>query len=926
MALKRKTIVFSFSLLIIVTITALTTLIVLFLYAPSYLETRLIPELAKNSGLPEVQCDVRRIGWNGTDLGSVRIGSGEAQTVSVDSVQIDYSLLRLYSRKIDRILVSGIVLYCEIKDGNIALRGLDLSRLLNAAASSQTTAPAAPSQPVLIKALEIRNATLACHWNERQFRLPFELQATFENSDRNILQCRLRLFPRGQLMTIEAETNLHLQTIRLKVEADAIQLDRFTDFTRLIPGLVLSGQANFAGEADIDLAPFTLSSASVAVDFLDRGSAYGNIRFRELRDPENHPLPVRLAIRKVLNEDWHFSLNAVAFDSPLPLKISEWTTTAAILPDAAECTGRFRIAVPKIGEKEGFPFELTEPIESEAIFSAKLSANRQWEFKIKSPPETPPSPKRRPAASIASRWTISCDSPALEIAGEGTETEGTLTCRISVPTVRAQAEAATITIPVLNFNTQSDFKSSQAGSDQRTSFHLTALNTQCTSPSASCTIPSVSIDGQWKHQPETPQQLDGRLTIKSGRLLDRNTQTELRGIHLDFPFEWPPRQSRRKGSMAVKSIRWQKRKIASLRGSLQQKDAGLIFNAVIHNLLFSEMKMRASGQVRAASPEDAEAQIRFTISNPASAPQIDWSRLLPQVKGLKTSGSFDVATVFKAGPGGIESTLQATVADAALVQANAELSVEGIHLNLFIPDLLRLRSAPAQNLSFEKAALNNLNITKGSIDFQIESERSFLIEKSSFKWCNGNISGQAFRLQPGIEDYNLTLYCDRVNLAMLLEQLGIGIAEGQGAVNGRIPVRFHQGKIRFDDAFLYSTPGDGGKIHLEKTEILTAGIPSDTPQYNQLELVREALKDFDYQWAKVSLLTRNESLLLKVQFDGKPARPLPFIYSKDFGGFVRVETGGRGSEFKGIRLDINFNMPLDKILQYKDIFQNIYLN
>jgi hypothetical protein len=70
-------------------------------------------------------------------------------------------------------------------------------------------------------------------------------------------------------------------------------------------------------------------------------------------------------------------------------------------------------------------------------------------------------------------------------------------------------------------------------------------------------------------------------------------------------------------------------------------------------------------------------------------------------------------------------------------------------------------------------------------------------------------------------------------------------------------------------------------------------------------------------------MTQNDHLLLKLQFDGKPARPLPFRYKKEFGGFVRVEADSPGSKFQGIRLDINFTLPLDRILQYMNIFKTI---
>ena len=179
------------------------------------------------------------------------------------------------------------------------------------------------------------------------------------------------------------------------------------------------------------------------------------------------------------------------------------------------------------------------------------------------------------------------------------------------------------------------------------------------------------------------------------------------------------------------------------------------------------------------------------------------------------------------------------------------------------------------------------------------------------------------RLSPGVEDYRLTFYCDRLNLAKVLGQFGAAAAEGRGAVNGRIPLQYADGKISFDDGFLFSTPGDGGKIRLTGTDILTAGIPPNTPQFVQMELAREALRDYDYTWAKLNITSQEEELLLQMQMDGKPAQTLPFVYKKDIGGFMKVEANAKGSKFQGIRLDVNFRLPLNKLLQYKDIINMI---
>ena len=96
-----------------------------------------------------------------------------------------------------------------------------------------------------------------------------------------------------------------------------------------------------------------------------------------------------------------------------------------------------------------------------------------------------------------------------------------------------------------------------------------------------------------------------------------------------------------------------------------------------------------------------------------------------------------------------------------------------------------------------------------------------------------------------------------------------------------------------------------------------------SPEYIQMDIAREALKTFDYSWVKMTLNSEKEALALQLQFDGKPENKLPFRYSEEIGSFIRVEADAEGSNFQGIRLDVNFRVPLNEILNYKDVLNMI---
>jgi hypothetical protein len=153
----------------------------------------------------------------------------------------------------------------------------------------------------------------------------------------------------------------------------------------------------------------------------------------------------------------------------------------------------------------------------------------------------------------------------------------------------------------------------------------------------------------------------------------------------------------------------------------------------------------------------------------------------------------------------------------------------------------------------------------------------------------------------------------------VLEQLGGAEASGDGAVNGRIPVRWQNGRLRFDDGFLYSTPSQAGTIKLRGMDLPLEGLAPGSPQRTQLDIATEALKDYSYEWAKLNLTSQNGDLLLRLELDGRPNRLLPFAYDPQTGSFQRYAGEGQ-AEFKGIRIDLNFRTPLDRILDYKTLW------
>ncbi|OIQ50542.1 Dicarboxylate transport [Pseudodesulfovibrio hydrargyri] len=391
-------------------------------------------------------------------------------------------------------------------------------------------------------------------------------------------------------------------------------------------------------------------------------------------------------------------------------------------------------------------------------------------------------------------------------------------------------------------------------------------------------------------------------------------------MRLTLPLQWPAPKANRQGDIRVSGLRLDQRKLGNVRARVRQEGTDLAFGGTLHTELLPGLRVPFSGR---SSMVRNESDVSFKVAGYALPEGFDPATLAPALKGVGLTGTLRADGGVTVDERGVNSRLGVFLTHGRLTMNEGSTVVDGIDLAYYTPDLLTLRSAPAQTLSFDSLTAGDIALTKGRVVYQLESMGSILVEQAGFDWCGGHVSSRAFRIEPESNEYAVTLFCSELKLSEILEQLGLAKAEGEAALSGELPVTWKDGKISFNSGFLHSTPGEGGTIRVEAMQDLVDSIPEGTPERGQLELAREAVRDFNYKWVRIKADTVGEDLLVRLSLDGKPASTLPFVYKREFGGFIRVTGDVKGSNFQGLRLDVNFSVPLDRILLYKDITRMI---
>jgi hypothetical protein len=393
------------------------------------------------------------------------------------------------------------------------------------------------------------------------------------------------------------------------------------------------------------------------------------------------------------------------------------------------------------------------------------------------------------------------------------------------------------------------------------------------------------------------------------------------GINAKLPLSFPFK-NQNTGSFSINEISYDNKVAASLGGSITQSEIlGVTVEGQAAIKGFDGFNLVFGGKARGPNPS---ARIDFVL-DPFVLMSSHIKTLMP---GLTLGEDSSIKLSSKGTIGykhhGVESRASVTMDGGNLFFPQMNLSLRGIAGSIDFNDLMVPESIPGQVLTIDTVQINQFEFDTARLRFSVEDGKSVNIENLRFNWCNGLVSTESIRL-PGKDNVlSLILYCDRLELSALLKQMNAFHAEGEGRLSGRIPLVYSDGNISFDKGFLFSTPGKGGRVVIKDTQTLTAGIPMDTPEFVQLDLAREALKDFDYQWAKLELNTFEDTLDLKLELDGKPAKLLPFEYQQEVGSFVRVDATSPGSRFQGIKLNVNLKLPFNQVLKFGNKLNDIF--
>ncbi len=890
-----------------------------YLYLPELVTDRLPVAQIRRLGFADFTGRISSIGLFQTAAGPLVFGHADQPALSIDSIIIDYTPKELSRKKIRRIRINGVTVNGALGPDGFTVPGLDRASLVRTEPADSSGSDAmSPLADIAVEKVEIRSGMVNLTWHNATHKIPFEADLKPDGKNTTKLDAHVRLYPRDQLLALVAQVDVDNQQARVSVDGPAIALDRFADLIHLISGLDATGQVTVQTSALLRWTPLTIFNANIDLSWRSGRLAYASA----IIEPAQDGTPATLSAVCEDWRTWQIEAQGVQLQTPAPVAMNMLAATVNLGGDIWGAAGKAGLTLLPWSIEGSTPVSLKSSASLPVTFDVSQKASGEWTAGFNTA-ATDRITRSNPLEITIAGANIHSGAPRFSLTARGDGQGGSADWQLDLKKIRATAAGAIVNLPSADAGGNLQFKDEPHDPAWIGHARVRLASPTLDGKGMAGRLDTLTLSARFQKQGRRAPVVDARLQCANGWFHHQDSGLQLSGGRLDLPFRSDPKAAASQGTFSVARVDHRKRKIGNIKGRITQTRDAYAFTATHDSGLFPGMTAVLAGNMHINGPRLGDADLTFRIPPYELPAESDLGRFAPAAKGVTLSGTISAQGKGSISSAGIRGDVDLAIRGGELRMADKNISVAGIETNLRFPELPRIRSGPAQPIQFSQASMGGIVVDGGRFEVQIESDNTLFVEKGRLDWCGGKVDAQALRITAGRQDYQASLYCQRLSLARILEQLGAVNARGSGTVNGRIPIAYSNGRIRFDDGFLFSTPGETGKIQLTGTEMLTRGIPAGTPQFAQVELAQEALKDYAYTWAKLGLVSEGDDFLMRLQFDGKPANPLPFVYQKEIGSFVRIKAGAQGSVFQGIGLDVNLRLPLNQLLQYKDIVNMI---
>jgi len=853
---KRRRLILILGLLLL-----LAAIILLLIFARPLLQGWLSSQ-ARQAGLGDLRFSVRRADLSRVDIAEIRTaGDG----LVIPKLSLDYSLPQILKGRVRRLTVSGMKLTVTGGQAGWRIKGLEnLTRL-----------PAGPQPTLPFNELMVRQSRLRVVVNDLAWDMSFDL--------------RMRKMNGGEEYGLEVDgmllgRSLHLAGVlhprgsgTLRLDVPGLPLGELLARLGQLPGIGLAGEIPL--RAEIKLSSWGLDRAAIQVDQAVVQAVGTDVQLSGTCNFRAELLPGM----KLANMDLQATLSAqdtglLVLRSPVTIRIQGGKLAALGFEVAGVKPEKQPLEIDMIrGTLNGLPKSL------EILASYR---GRFWPASLLKAFDCRPAifplqgDFHLQAFPLPRHWRIGGRSQwAGTIAGNGLHSRWNILAL--------------------------DMLARDEGKGTRISGQLGGRRVEIGWNDLILAVDRIRAEGRLAGFPAQPTDGQIRVHLYNGSLSGKDKMmVQADGLELDLPWRLQPQDTVDFGSFSLKELQLAGIRMRDIGGRIEQTKNGYSLDGSAR-LPLDSLACTFKGTL---SPASGDASVSLALEEGNIPPATQLEVLHPLLAGISGGGRIGFSANASRQGGAIQATGDISVRDAALQIPALPASISGLSGAVSFTDLEQFISAPAQRIQFAGLQLGNLLFTQGSLSFTIERQQTISIESAEAAWCGGRIAVSPLRYAGAGKPLRFTLSCQRVRFADLLNTLtGTPFAFGEAEINGSIPVRLSDAGIAVENGYLYTTPGIGGNLKFTKNSVLSGGQP----------LVEEAIKDFNYDWVRISLNSRGGLLQMNVELNGAPAQKLPLEYDSKTRNFIKSPSGSRNVELRGLHLELKFiDIDLNYILKH----------
>jgi len=197
------------------------------------------------------------------------------------------------------------------------------------------------------------------------------------------------------------------------------------------------------------------------------------------------------------------------------------------------------------------------------------------------------------------------------------------------------------------------------------------------------------------------------------------------------------------------------------------------------------------------------------------------------------------------------------------------LEVGGLAADIPFECGVSFRTIERPVVTFASAKAGNVRLDNGRVEFQVTPSEVF-IDRAEVVWCKGSLHAYSVHLDPKNPKAEVIVYADRIDLGEALMMVMPFKGAAEGVLYGRFPMGIDHKHVKLSTGFLYSLPGQGGKLRLDdpasmRAMLEQAGIAGEIQQP-----LSKALSDMDFSAIRMELDPKTDGeAVLRMKLNGK---------------------------------------------------------